>query len=226
MRTVSALPGVSPGRSGGTRAARYRHFPLGASPTRRQWSTTAVDMLMGQVESVAETLVGRALNQVRYYEMPFGLAESRPWDHESAHALGYGVDLVTDNGTVGVTWIQYGDFGYGLHVVPCPVLDVRTNEVQVMHVEDHEPWCEVQGQRITRTVIHPFEVGWGDHEPVTAPVALTLTFAAGNRIALVCGGWTARREAVFLTGDDIVVIWMPETLPELVPALADSLLSG
>jgi hypothetical protein len=48
-------------------------------------------------------------------------------------------------------------------------------------------------------------------------VALILRFAAAASIVIACGSWGGPQEPLFPTGDDIVVLWQPGTLPVLAP---------
>jgi hypothetical protein len=176
-----------------------------------------------EVEVTANRLVGRQLHGVRYYEIPFGLTDTRPWDHAIAHVLDYGLDLETDQGIVGITWAQYESFGYALDIVAFPLLDVRANEVQVSRVEEHPPWDRLLGPVIRRVEIEWYENPWGG-EPESAPVALSLQFESGESPAVVCGGWNGPDQPIFPTGNDIVALWRPECLPSLVPYLTNQLL--
>ncbi len=176
------------------------------------------------VDSAARSLIGSELGEVRYYEIPFGLAIVRPWERDVAHVTDYGVDLVTDRGTVGITWTQYGSYGYGLDIISCPILEVRSNDVQISYVEDAPPWNELSGQVIDGFELHWHRVTWTGQEPVTAPFAVVIRLANGKHVAFVCGSWNGPDQPVFPTGDDIVVIWKPGPLSILVPDLPKGLL--
>lgn len=184
-----------------------------------------MDSLDTAIESEAAALVGSVLQEVRYYEIPFGLREDHPWDHDAAHVLDFGVDLVTDRGTVGITWKQYGNFGYGLDLVKGPLLDTRANAVQVCHAEDASPWHLFQGQLITVAKVHWFEAGIVGEDLVNAPIALTIACETGKTIALVCSNWNGPGQPLFPTGNDVVVLWTTESLQVLVPYLPDDLLN-
>ena len=92
-------------------------------------------------------------------------------------------------------------------------------------VTDEPPWAAVRGERIIRARVHWLDVTWGEQE-TSGPVALSLRFAESIGVVIVCGSWTEAREPVFPTGDDIVVLWQPETLPVLAPFLPTGLLGA
>jgi hypothetical protein len=75
----------------------------------------------------------------------------------------------------------------------------------------------------TRAQVHWLDVRWEERE-TAGPVALSLRFAKSIGIVIVCGSWTVPREPIFPTGDDIVILWQPETLPVLAPCLPADLL--
>jgi hypothetical protein len=60
----------------------------------------------------------------------------------------------------------------------------------------------------------------------TGPAAVALRFSGGISIAVVCGSWNGPDRPVFPTGDDIVVLWQPGTLPGLAPFLPGDLLGS
>jgi hypothetical protein len=175
------------------------------------------------VESAARQLVGRHLSQVRYYTLPYGMTETPAWDFDVAHSADYGLDLVTAEGTTGVTWTQYDDFGYGLVLVDGPIV-TELSQAQFSTVERYQPWRAVVGEKITASKVHWFESAIEGRELITAPIALTLRMADSVSIALVCGSWNGPGKAIFPTGDDVVVLWKPETIPKLVPYLDAHLL--
>ncbi|HEX3793428.1 MAG TPA: hypothetical protein VHV57_02890 [Acidimicrobiales bacterium] len=170
------------------------------------------------VEESAQALVGACLAEVRYYGMPFGFDGIRPWERTLAHLLDYGVDLVTDQGTYGITWTSQAVVGYRIDLVRGPLLDVRNNEVQVTHVEYAEPWTALVGSTIESVVVHQLEVTGGEETGVF-PTGLSLTFASGVVIHMVSGSWDGDEKPIFPTGDDIIVIWKDESLSKLAPFL-------
>jgi hypothetical protein len=177
-----------------------------------------VTMTGGEIDAMARELAGRRVENVRYYMLPvYGLTEVPSWDRQVAHATDYGIDLVTPDGTMGITWASYGEYGYGLRIVRGPVLTMLSH-AEFWCVADELPWGAVRGERITRAQVHWLDVRWGDKD-TSGPVALSLRFPDSIGIVIVCGSWTKPQEAVFPTGDDIVVLWQPETLPVLAPFL-------
>jgi hypothetical protein len=168
------------------------------------------------VEETTAGLVGSELAEVRYYEMPFGFTEERPWIRELAHLVDYGVDLVTDRGTFGITWTAQDVGGYGLDCVRGPLLNKRENEVQVSHVEDAEPWSNLIRSTIRAVELHLLPITFGERT-ADFVVALTLHFSPTAGICFVCGSWDGDEKPVFATGDDIVVIWKSESIPILTP---------
>jgi hypothetical protein len=175
-----------------------------------------------EVEPAARALIGRTLEGVRYYSLPYGMTDRPNWDHEVAHVADYGVDLIASGTTTGLTWVQYGNFGYGLRVLNEPVLStVRRGEFA--SVDESEPWTDRIGAEIASVEVHWFVVTVGDTE-ITAPTALSLRFRNVAPIALICVSWNGSEGSVFPTGDDIVVVWKPETVHTLVPYLDSRLL--
>ena len=151
------------------------------------------------------------------------MTETPSWDHGDAHATDYGLDLVTDQGTVGITWTQYGNFGYGLKVIDEPLVAILLR-AEFTSVDHELPWSAATDSRITSAAIHRIDWTMGP-ETYRGPTALTLGFAGPLAIALVCGSWRGLEESVFPTGDDIVVVWKPETVPVLLPYLDQDPLS-
>lgn len=181
-------------------------------------------MTGGEIEAAARELTGRQVDNVRYYMLPYGMTDRPRWDRQVAHATDYGIDLVTPEGTTGITWTAYGEYGYGLRLVRGPLVTVRSH-AEFCSVTDEPPWGAVRGERITRAQVHWLDVTWGGQE-TRGPVALSLRFAESIGILIVCGSWTEPHEPVFPTGDDIVVLWQPGTLPVLAPFLEDDLLGS
>jgi len=179
-------------------------------------------MTGGEIEATARELTGRQVDDARYYMLPCGMTDRPRWDRHMAHVTDYGIDLVTPDGTMGITWASYGEYGYGLHLVRGPVLTALSH-AEFCSVTHEPPWGAVRGERITRAQIHWLDVTWGEQE-TSGPVALSLRFAESIGIVIVCGSWTETQEPVFPTGDDIVVLWQPETLPVLAPFLPADLL--
>jgi hypothetical protein len=174
-----------------------------------------VELVGGEVEAAAAGLVGRRLDRVRYYTLPYGMTESPSWDHRDAHATDYGLDLITDQGIVGITWIQYGNFGYGLRILAEPLVSVL-HRAEFTSVDHELPWSAIAGSPVTSAVVHRIEWTMGA-ETYRGPMALTLGFADALAIVLACGSWRGTEESVFPTGDDIVVVWKPETAAVLLP---------
>ncbi|MGH3249110.1 MAG: hypothetical protein ACRDOI_23295, partial [Trebonia sp.] len=175
-----------------------------------------------EIEAAAGELAGRRLDGVRYYTLPDGRTGKPAWDQDVAHVADYGIDLVTADGTTGITWVPHGEFGYGLQLGSGPLAG-ELDRAESCSVAARPPWARVVGEHIAEARVHWLEVTWGSRQ-ATGPVALALRFAGGTGIAVVCGSWRGRREAVFPTGDDIVVLWQPEALAVAAPYLPDSLL--
>jgi hypothetical protein len=128
---------------------------------------------------------------------------------------GGGTIPVTPDRTMGITCSSSGEYGYGLRLVHGPVLTVLSH-AEFCSVTDEPPWAAVRGERIIRARVHWLDVTWGEQE-TSGPVALSLRFAESIGVVIVCGSWTEAREPAFPTGDDIVVLWQPKTLPVLAP---------
>jgi hypothetical protein len=181
-----------------------------------------MDEAGADVDAVARELVGRPVDDVRYYTVPYGLTDRPAWDEGVAHVAEYGLDVAAPDGTTGITWAQYGQFGYGLQLVRGPVL-TELAQAGSCSVAGEPPWSAVLGERITAARVHWLDVTWGQEE-TTGPVALSLRIADSISIVLACGSWRGPQEPVFPTGDDIVVLWQPGTLRVLAPYLPDDLL--
>ena len=139
-----------------------------------------------------------------------------------AHVTDYGIDLVTPDGTTGITWTQYGNFGYGLQHARGPLL-ARLDRAEFWPVAEEPPWGAVLGERITEAQIYWLERHWETGKPLVP--WLYLCGSPGSvSIAVVCGSWSRPHQPVFPTGDDIVVLWQPEVLPVLAPFLPTDLL--
>jgi hypothetical protein len=170
------------------------------------------------VEESARALIGGHLAEVRYYAIPFGLSDLRPWERELAHRVDYGVDLVTDQGTFGITWTAQEVVGYRIDCVSGPLLDVRDNEVQISHVERTEPWAALIGSTIESIEVHQLSVSLGEETGIF-PVVLSVTFTSGVTLIFISGSWDGDEKPIFPTGNDIVVIWKSESLAALAPFL-------
>jgi hypothetical protein len=129
------------------------------------------------VESAAGNLVGRRLSQIRYYTLPYGMTDKPAWDFDFSHSVDYGVDIVTLEGTTGITWTQFGDFGYGLVLLDGPIV-TEIDQAQFCSVERHEPWAPLVGEEITSCKVHWLESGIKGRELITAPTALTIRSVA------------------------------------------------
>jgi len=177
-----------------------------------------------QIESVAGDLAGRCVDDVRYYTLTYGMTDEPAWDHGTAHVADYGIDLITSEGTTGITWTQYGASGYGLRFSRGPLLD-GLPRAEFCSVAREPPWAAVLGERITAARVCWLDVTSGEREAAT-PTAVALRFAGGISIAVVCGSWNGPDRPVFPTGDDIVILWQPGTLPVLAPFLPGDLLGS
>ena len=186
------------------------------------WSTVTVDEAGTDVEAAARELIGSRVDDVRCYTMPCGIPDGSAWDLDVAHVADYGVDLVAPGGTTGITWAQYGQFGYGLQLVRGPVM-TELVRADFCSVAGKPPWGAVLGEPITAARVHWLDVTWGQEE-TTGPVALSLRIADRISIVLACGSWRGSQKPVLPTGDDIVVLWQPGTLPVLAPYLPGDLL--
>jgi hypothetical protein len=179
---------------------------------------TVVSEEVQYVEVSAARLIGSQLAEVRYYGIPFGLSDARPWECELAHRVDYGVDLVTDRGTFGITWTSQEVVGYRIDCVSGPLLDVRPNEVQVSHVENAEPWASLIGSAVEAVEVHELSVKLGE-KTGTLPTALTLTFASGAFVCFIGGSWDGDEKPIFPTGNDVVIVWKSDSLLVLAPFL-------
>lgn len=185
------------------------------------WSTVTVAMTVGEIEATARELAGRQVDNVRYYYTPYGRTDEPTWDSGMAHALDYGIDLITPSGTIGITWSPYGQFGYGLDLVHGPLLP-ELSHAEFCSAAGEPPWAAILHEPITATRIHWLDVTWGTQD-TTGPVAISLQFADSISIVLICGSWNEADKTVLPTGDDIVVVWQPELLPVIAPFLSADL---
>jgi hypothetical protein len=180
---------------------------------------------MPKVEASLETrageLVGQRLLGLRYYTLPYGMTRTPAFDLDAAHVADHGVDLVTKHATVGVTSTAYGASGYGLDLRGAPLLtDLERGEFH--HVEQLEPWVQLVGQKITATNVHWLHPDTQTEDAPRIPAALTVRFANGVDVALICGAWRGPTTAIFPTGDDLVVLWKAEAFHTLAPWLSAS----
>jgi hypothetical protein len=171
------------------------------------------------LEEHASRLLGLRLRSVRYYNIPFGLTDTPNWDHGSAHIADFGVDLITDQGTVGVTWTNDITV-YGLGIVAGPLIERLSSSVQVTNVADQEPWTSLEGHEIASVKLHWVEWHFPQQRP-TSPFALELGFADSGGVLLVSGKWNGPNKPIFTGGDDITVLWRNDSLRVLVPQIAD-----
>ena len=165
---------------------------------------------------------GLRLRAVRYYDIPYGRTDEPAWDFDVAHVTSYGLDIVGDESTTGITWTQYGSFGHGLRLVEKPVVTTLLRG-EFTDVSGFEPWDGVVGDVITSVQVHRVDMTVGGTE-FTGPTALHVRFANGRPIALVCGTWNGPDKEIFPTGDDIVVVWKATAVPVLTPYLPGDLL--
>ena len=177
-----------------------------------------------EIGAAARELTGRQVNGVRYYTLPYGMTDRPAWDRGVAHAVDYGIDLITPAGTTGITWSPYGQLGYGLQLVDGPLLP-GLSHTEFCSVAGEPPWSAVLQAPITATTIHWLDVTWGT-QGATCPVALSLRFEDSVSIVLICGSWNDADNTVFPTGDDIVVVWQPALLPVIAPFLSADLLGS
>jgi len=117
--------------------------------------------------------------------LPYGSRDKPAWDEDVAHVADYGIDLVTMEGTTGVTWSRHGGFGHGLQFRSGPLVG-EVGRAEVCSVADRPPWTRVLGECITEARVHWLEMTWGSRQ-AASPVALALRFAGGTGIAVVCG---------------------------------------
>lgn len=183
-----------------------------------------------EVTAAAEALVGTSLVEVKYLAIRYSLRDKTSWDVGAAH-VACGVDLMTTRGTTGITWTPYGNFGYGVGLVDGPVIDMfregvalRRRRLLSVAAGDRVPWTGLIGKKIISIKVHWFEADKaGDN--LTGPAALTIRCEDAPPVALVCGTWVESDAPIYLTGDDIVVVWKAELVPTLVPHLDVSLRS-
>jgi len=208
-------------------AERARRWIACAAAFFRPRSIYAEVCFMPQAEasldSRADTLVGQRLSHVRYYTLPYGITQTPAFDFDAAHVADYGIDLVTEQATVGVTWTGYGTRGYGLDLRDGPLL-TELERGEFHRVERLAPWAELVGQIITGC-----KVNWLESDTRTGgrdriPTALTVQFANGVEVAVICGSWRGPTTAILPTGDDLVVVWKAETFHTLAPWLDVGLL--
>jgi hypothetical protein len=62
-------------------------------PASGVWSTVTVDKTVADVEAAARELVGRRVDEVRYYTLPYGPTDKPGWDEGVAHVVECGADM-------------------------------------------------------------------------------------------------------------------------------------
>jgi hypothetical protein len=144
------------------------------------------------------------------------------WDYTCAHQVDFGVDLVTDHGCYGVTWAN-DIVTYHLTVTRHPLVETNLRAATFQRVEDRPPWTSVVGAPITRAAVHWLDQRIGDQAPVSFPFALRLQMAEQTTVLLVAGCWNGPDQPIFPGGDEIIVLWQPDTFTPLVPDLTDEL---
>jgi hypothetical protein len=173
------------------------------------------------LEDVVAYLPGQRLEAVRYYELRSSTGGDS-WDRACAHRLDYGVDLVTERGCYGVIWAN-DIVTHNLTVVGHSLIDEDLLAACFQRVDDRPPWAGVIGTPITQATVHYHDLRYGDEEPIDFPFALRLRFAAETTVLMVAGCWTGPRDPILPRGDEIVVLWQPDTFSRLVPDIADQL---
>ena len=170
----------------------------------------------------AKLLGSLILAEVRYYGLPVGSTD-RPWWERDRLTGWMSTDLTLSRaeGTYALTWVPKDIGGYSLDIATGSLPERRSNEVRVAHVEDAEPWASQIGSEIRRADLHvfPFTIGERTADRV---VAVSIQFSTGFGICFVCGSWDGDALTIFVTGDDIVVIWKNESVSVLIPGLEAS----
>ncbi|HEV2360112.1 MAG TPA: hypothetical protein VGS21_00265 [Acidimicrobiales bacterium] len=170
-----------------------------------------MDEAIKRLETTAARLAGARLDAVRYYTLPPDPDDE--WDMGVAHVLEFGLDLVTDRGTFGVTWTADEGAEYGLQIVPEPLDASLWGEHRVLKVDDSIPWASLLGGVVERPIVR-----WGTAE-VEAPFALDLGFEGGSHVVVAVGYWQDVGQPVYLGGDDVVVVWDQAAVSRLLPQL-------
>jgi hypothetical protein len=86
-------------------------------------------------------------------------------------------------------------------------------------VEQLEPWAELVGQIIAGCKVHWLESDTPAGGTDRIPTALTVQFANGVEVAVICGSWRGPTTAILPTGDGLVVVWKAEPFHARAPWL-------
>lgn len=170
---------------------------------------------------MAESLVGRTLRGVRYFDTPcFG--DSIPeWPSDGPHGAGHGVDLLLDDGCVAITWgKQYT--AWNLTALPFSLVDFLLSARFEM-VNEKEPWSSLIDSEITGAQVHWLTANFGGTEPIRFPFALELDFTDDAFVVLAAASYHELNAPALAGGDDIVVAWTIEHVRLVLPDLVDPL---
>lgn len=180
-----------------------------------------------QYDSNAAALVGRCVQEVRYWDLRTFADESRRWDYDDWHHAVMGVDLLTDRGPSCVLWTSTF-YPYGVEVFHMPVSQHIT-----VGESGSEPWDASGSDRWRDRLNSPVEhvqtfwenltIGPGyvgnvqvsESYTVDVPVALRIDFAAGP-VWMVAGiPEYPAMDKVFVPGDEIMVVFTGERMRQI-----------
>jgi hypothetical protein len=195
------------------------------------WSRIAAEQL-ATIRDATDALRGQQLLGVRYYAMPHtgNLDDVESfWVYDFGHQVAYGVDLITDRGTTGVTWVRGFQGSYVLDIIPGPIVEHFDDDLIVSTLPSSgEPWASVTGSTIDETRLLEDQIGTRTtrftegviEASASVPVALSLKFSNGGRLALISACHIADLGPLFAPGSWILVAWRRDVVAELLPGLS------
>ncbi len=180
-------------------------------------------------ETKVQMLVGRRIRTVDYWDIhQFGPEPAR-WDYGDWHHAVMGVQLSTDAGPVTVTWTNafhpYGvevfDVSIGHHLV------LGEGGPERIGPDDDSRWASFLDKPVLKAMtwwdrLEPGPATWLSKgevvEPARAvdvPTAIRLDFDAGPVWFVAAMPEAPSMEDVFITGDEIVVVFAAEKIREM-----------
>jgi hypothetical protein len=182
--------------------------------------------LRASVEAKAAALVGRSVLEVTYWDIHNFGPGPRAWEFSDWHHAVMGVELVTNDGPVAVTWTSTFH-PYGLETFNEPIaqhLCLGPEGPEGWRVEHHREWASRSGSPVLRTSFFWETIHVGpsvrtsdgsqveDARDVAVPVALRLDFDEGP-VWMVAGiPLGPGVDDVFLGADEVMVVFTPDKM--------------
>jgi hypothetical protein len=169
------------------------------------------------IDVLAGRLVGARISGVRYWDTPcFGELPQDEWPSPGPHGAGHGVDLILDDGVVGVTWGRED-----LQIWPFSLVDLLLSG-RFEAVNEKPPWSLSIGREITLARVHRLRGETGGRA-TSFPFALELRFAEDGLVVFAAASYHGPGGIAFPGGDDIVIAWHPDHFKTVLPDLVEPL---